>query len=59
MGASFAMMEAALVLAAIAQRFQIGVAQDHSVEPLPTITLRPRHGIQMVLTRRAVENSVA
>jgi cytochrome P450 len=58
-GASFAAMEAALVLAAIAQRFQIRVAQDHPVEPLPTITLRPRHGIQVVLTRRAVENSVA
>jgi cytochrome P450 len=58
-GASFAAMEAALVLAAIAQRFQIRVAQDHPVEPLPTITLRPRDGIQVVLTRRAVENSVA
>jgi cytochrome P450 len=58
-GASFAAMEAALVLAAIAQKFQIRVAQDHPVEPLPTITLRPRHGIRVVLTRRAVENSVA
>jgi cytochrome P450 len=52
-GAAFAAMEAALVLAAIAQRFQIRVAQGHPVEPLPTITLRPRHGIQVVLTRRA------
>jgi hypothetical protein len=43
-------------LAAIAQKFQIRVAQDRAVEPLPTITLRPRHGIQVVLTRRAVEN---
>ncbi len=58
-GASFAAMEAALVLAAIAQRFQIRIAQGHPVELLPTITLRPRHGIQAVLTRRAVENSVA
>ena len=58
-GASFAAMEAAIVLAAIAQRFQIRVAQGHPVEPLPTITLRPRQGIQVALSRRAVENSVA
>lgn len=51
-GASFAGMEAALVLATIAQRFQIRVAQDSPVEAVPTITLRPRHGIQVVLARR-------
>jgi len=51
-GASFAAMEAVLVLATIAQRYQIRVAPDCTVEPLPTITLRPRHGIQVVLTQR-------
>jgi cytochrome P450 len=57
-GASFASMEAVLVLAAIAQRYQIRVARDCPVEPLPTITLRPRHGIKVVLTQR-IENPTA
>ncbi len=46
-GASFATMEGVLVLAAIAQRYQIRVARDRPVEPLPTITLRPRYGIRV------------
>jgi cytochrome P450 len=54
-GASFATMEGVLVLAAIAQSYQVRVVQDCPVEPLPTITLRPRRGIKVVLTRR-VEN---
>ena len=56
-GASFAAMEAALVLAAIAQRYQIRIAPECAVEPLPTITLRPRHGIKVVLTQRVVNPS--
>ena len=51
-GASFAMMEAVLVLATIAQKYQIRVAPDCPVEPKPTITLRPKHGIKVVLSRR-------
>ena len=54
-GASFATMEGVLVLAAIAQSYQVRVVQDCPVEPLPTTTLRPRRGIKVVLTRR-VEN---
>jgi len=57
-GASFATMEGVLVLAAIAQSYQVRVVQDCPVEPLPTITLRPRRGIKVVLTRR-VENPTA
>ncbi|GAC1644438.1 MAG: cytochrome P450 [Acidobacteriaceae bacterium] len=51
-GASFAMMEAVLVLATAAQQFQIRLAPDCLPEPLPSITLRPRHGIRVVLARR-------
>jgi cytochrome P450 len=51
-GASFAMMEAVLVLATIAQKYQIRVARDCPVEPKPTITLRPKNGIKVVLSRR-------
>ena len=51
-GSSFAAMEAVLVLAAIARRYQVRVAPDFPVEPLPTITLRPRRGVKVVVTRR-------
>ena len=51
-GASFATMEAVLVLATIAQKFQLSIADDYKVEPLPTITLRPKGGIKVVLVRR-------
>jgi len=51
-GSSFAMMEAVLVLATVAQRFQVRVAPGSVVEPVPAITLRPRNGVPVVLTRR-------
>jgi cytochrome P450 len=51
-GSTFAMMETVLVLATIAQRYKISLVQDWPVEPLPTITLRPKHGIRALLTRR-------
>jgi cytochrome P450 len=52
-GASFAMMEAVLVLATIAQRYKFGLVRDWPVAPLPSITLRPKNGIRVLLTRRA------
>ncbi|MBA3439509.1 MAG: cytochrome P450 [Pyrinomonadaceae bacterium] len=51
-GNAFAMMEAALLLATIAQRFRLKLVSDHPVTPLPTITLRPRSGIKVVLEKR-------
>jgi cytochrome P450 len=51
-GASFATTEAALVLATIAQRYQVRVAATAPIEPSPSITLRPRHGIPATLIRR-------
>ena len=51
-GSSFAMMEAVLVLATIAQRFRVSLVPDYPIEPLPTITLRPKHGVRALLTRR-------
>ena len=57
-GASFATMEAILVLATIAQRYQIRVVPDWPVELLPTITLRPKHGIKVILTQRTGVGSV-
>ena len=51
-GASFAMIEATLLLATIAQRFQMRMVPTHPVVPTPSITLRPRNGIRMVLHER-------
>ncbi len=51
-GESFAWMEGVLVIASIAQRWRFRLVQGHPVEPLPLITLRPKHGMRMVLEQR-------
>jgi cytochrome P450 len=51
-GNTFAMMEAVLILAAIAQRFRLALAPDQRVTPAPYITLRPEPGIRMHLESR-------
>jgi cytochrome P450 len=50
-GASFAVMEANLLLAAIGQRFQLRLVPGHPIAPQPGITLRPRYGMRMSLAR--------
>jgi cytochrome P450 len=50
-GASFAVMEANLLLATIAQRFHLTLVPGHPVVPQPGITLRPRHGMRMTMTK--------
>jgi cytochrome P450 len=52
-GAAFAMTEAALILATIAQRYRLHLMPGHPVEPQGLITLRPRYGLRMILQRRA------
>jgi cytochrome P450 len=52
-GQGFAMLEAALVVAAIAQRFQFRLVPGHVVEPEPLVTLRFRHGLRMKIQARA------
>ncbi|HYL11162.1 MAG TPA: cytochrome P450 [Candidatus Acidoferrales bacterium] len=51
-GAGFAMMEATLLLAAIAQRFRFSLVPGHPVETLASATLRPKHGIKMTVHKR-------
>ncbi|PYU04503.1 MAG: cytochrome P450 [Acidobacteria bacterium] len=51
-GNNFALMEAALLLGTIAQRFRLRIVPGHPVVPLPSITLRPRYGIRMTLEAR-------
>ncbi|MDQ3862438.1 MAG: cytochrome P450 [Actinomycetota bacterium] len=52
-GASFAMTEARLILAAVAQRFKMELAPGQRVEPYASITLRPEKGIRMTLVERS------
>ena len=52
-GNSFAMMEATLLLATIAQKFQLRSVPEHAIVPIPSFTLRPKHGIRMTLERRS------
>jgi cytochrome P450 len=48
-GAGFAMMEAILLLATMAQRFRMTLVRNRKVKLLPSVTLRPKNGIRMVL----------
>jgi cytochrome P450 len=52
-GAAFAIAEATMLLATIAQRVRLTLSPGHVVEPQGLITLRPRHGMKMVITPRA------
>jgi cytochrome P450 len=51
-GNSFALMEATLILATIAQKFRFKLVEGHPVKPLASITLRPQHGIRAALEAR-------
>ena len=52
-GNQFAMVEAQLIVATLAQRFRLRLVPGHRVEPWPLITLRPRYGIKMIFERRS------
>jgi len=48
-GEQFALVEARLILATIAQSYRLRLATDQAVAPEPLVTLRPRGGISMLL----------
>jgi cytochrome P450 len=52
-GNHFALMEAVLILATIARRCCLTLVPGYRLELLPSITLRPKRGMPMVLTERA------
>lgn len=52
-GASFAMMEAILLLAMIHQRYRLEIVPNHPIEVFASVTLRPKHGIRVIPKRRA------
>jgi cytochrome P450 len=51
-GAAFALAEATVLLASLAQSYSLRVMPGHKVEPQGLITLRARHGMNMLLTAR-------
>src|SRR6185437_7971403 len=51
-GSAFAITEAMLILATIAQRYRLRLKPGFPVEPQGLITLRARHGMRMILERR-------
>lgn len=51
-GAAFAMAEAMLILATVAQHYRLRLKPGFPVEPQGLITLRARHGMRMVPERR-------
>jgi len=52
-GSNFARMEAELILATIAQRYQLRLLPGHQVDPQVLLSMRPRHGLPMMLLERA------
>jgi cytochrome P450 len=51
-GEQFALLEATLVLATLAQRWRLRLEPGHPVVPQARITLRPRYGMRMILSAR-------
>jgi cytochrome P450 len=51
-GNGFAMMEARLILAAVVQRWRLSLEPDQEITPAQLVTVRPKHGIRMRVTRR-------
>jgi cytochrome P450 len=58
-GQGFALMEAAIMIATIAQKFRLSLLPGQDVTPEPLVTLRPRHHIHMKLQARATSRAAA
>jgi cytochrome P450 len=55
-GNHFALIEAQLIVATLAQRYRLHLVPGHPVEPWALITLRPRYGMPMTIERRSRES---
>lgn len=51
-GNHFALMEAHLIIATLAERYRLRLVPGQPVEPWPLITLRPKSGLPMIIERR-------
>jgi cytochrome P450 len=56
-GESLAWMEGALILATIAQKWQLHMLPGQRVEAQALITLRPRYGMRMRVERRPLQSA--
>lgn len=57
-GENFAWMEAVLLLATLAQRWKCRAAPGQIVAPQPLVTLRPKYGLRMIVSRRQTTPSL-
>ena len=51
-GNGFAMVEAAIIIATVAQRYSLRNVSDQPVAVEPGVTLRPKHGLPVRLEKR-------
>jgi cytochrome P450 len=51
-GASFALQEAVIMLAAICRNFRLDLVDGHEVRPVQRVTLRPEGGLPMIISGR-------
>ncbi len=51
-GKGFAMMEATLILATIVQKFKLKLLSEPPIVPFPSMTLRPKYGIKVLVNNR-------
>lgn len=58
-GMGFAWMEGIFLLATIGRRWRMRLVPGHPVEPSPRITLRPKHGVRVMLGRRTERSAPA
>ena len=56
-GEGFAWMEGILLIAALAQQWQMRLVENHPVALKPVITLRPKFGMQMTVYRRQAKGA--
>ena len=54
-GNNFALMEAALILAAVLRRYRLQLPPGTKIDPFASITLRPRQGMPMKVERRKLK----
>ncbi|MEL6777840.1 MAG: cytochrome P450 [Cyanobacteria bacterium J06597_16] len=52
-GKNFAVMETLMILSAIAQRFQVHLVPNQTIEVDPRFTLRPKYGVKVTLRKRS------
>ncbi len=54
-GQAFALVEAQLIVASIAQRYRLALTPGQQIEVAPLVTLRPKHGMLMHLNHRETD----